>query len=231
MFGIPGSCKIDNTIFKKMFYDNGDLGSADKELFTKGIDKIVWRYCLKPETIHIKPYKDEIREYPEIEVIEVALSEEVKIKRIAEIVMRTIPYPMILLFTLNGKTQIWTAHQRVNQNDSAKNTLEDFISTGWLDKPELFDVTKLDLTNFFTLYSGIVDVLSIHNARAVAPAAALTGELARALTAKLETLDAQMAGLRSKLKKEQQFNRKMELNLEIKKLEAARTQIQGGTPQ
>jgi len=214
-----------------MFYDNGDLSNADKGLFTKSIDKITWRYCLKPETIHVKPYKADARDYPEIEVIEVVLSEEAKVKRIAEIVMRTIPYPMILLFTLNGKTQIWTAHQRTNQNDSTKNTLEDFVQTGWLDKPELFNVTKLDLTNFFTLYSGIVDVISIRNAREVAPAAALTGEQARELTAKLDALDAQIVLLRSKLKKEIQFNRKMELNLEIKKLETARNQIQGGTPQ
>lgn len=227
MFGIPESCKIDNTIFKKMFYDNGDLGSADKELFTAGIDKIAWRYCLKPETINIKPYKDEMRDYPEIEVIEVTLSQNTKVKRIAEIIMRTIPYPMILLFTLGGKTQVWTAHQRINQNDSTKNTLEAFVSTEWLDSPALFVITKLNLTNFFALYCDVVDTISIHNAKNVAAPDNLTGEQARELMARIESLDTQIASLRSKLKKETQFNRKMELNMEIKRLEAARKELGG----
>jgi len=41
-------------------------------------------YCLKPETINIKPYKNDIREYTEIEVLEVIIPSTVKTKRMAD---------------------------------------------------------------------------------------------------------------------------------------------------
>ena len=71
---IPDSCFIGSTIYKKLFYENANMSSSDKSLFTDVINKILWLYCLKPETINIPAYKVEIREYPENEVIAVILN-------------------------------------------------------------------------------------------------------------------------------------------------------------
>ena len=229
---IPKSCEVGNTIYKKLFYENADLSSSDKALFTEGISKITWHYCLKPETINIQPYKDENRDYPEIEVIEVEVAKDAKLKRIAEIIMRTIPYPMLLLFKLEDKIQLYAAHQRVNQNDSSKNTIEEFISTEWLDGDcplfEKLDIKKMRFTNFFALYSDIVDAISIYNVSNIAPpTTSLTGVEARKLSADIETLEQEISALKAKIKKETQFNRKMELNIEIKRLEQKKKDIVG----
>lgn len=53
----------------------------------------------------------------------------------------------------------------------------------------------------------------------------MTGEQARDLTAKIEKIEAELALLRGKLKKETQFNRKMELNIEVKKLEKQKKEL------
>lgn len=233
-FHLPDSCSVNNTIFKKLFYENGDLSAADKALFTEQINKITWLYCLKPETINIQPYKDEMREYLEIEFIEVILSANTKIKRIAEILMRTIPYPMVLLFRLDDKVQLWVAHQRINQADKSKNTLEKFIYTDWraLDDPlfDKLDIRKMRFTNYFTLYSDVVDVISIYNAECITGTTAhLSGEKARLLISEVEMLEQQLSNLRTALKKETQFNRKMELNIKIKQLDMAKNKLlQGG---
>src|SRR5574344_1422522 len=129
---IPDSCFIVNTIYKKLFYENADLSNSDKSLFTDTINKVTWLYCLKPETINIPTYKDEVRDYPEIEVIEVLVHKDYKLKRIAEIIMRTIPYPMVLIFKLEDQRQFYVAHQRTSQSDSSMNTIEEFIATNWL---------------------------------------------------------------------------------------------------
>ena len=50
---IPDSCFVGSTIYKKLFYENAHLSSSDKSLFTDTINKVVWLYCLKPETINI----------------------------------------------------------------------------------------------------------------------------------------------------------------------------------
>jgi hypothetical protein len=202
-------------------------------LFTDIINKIVWLYCLKPETINIPAYKDEVREYPEIEVIEVILNKEYGLNRIAEIIMRTIPYPMLLIFKLEDKIRFYMAHQRTSQSDSSKNTIEEFISTDWLSNDSaLFaklDIKQMRFTNFYTLYSDIVDAISIYNLSAIMPTDdTVTGAKARELSAKIEDIEQRIANLRSKLKKESQFNRKMELNIEIKRLEQSKNKLLGG---
>jgi hypothetical protein len=230
---IPDSCFVGSTIYKKLFYENAHLSSSDKSLFTDIINKIVWLYCLKPETINIPVYKDEVREYPEIEVIEVTVNKDYKLNRIAEIMMRTIPYPMLLIFKLEDKIRFYMAHQRTSQSDSSKNTIEEFISTDWLSNDSaLFaklDIKQMSFTNIYTLYSDIVDAISIYNLSAIMPTDdTVTGAKARELSAKIEDIEQRIANLRSKLKKETQFNRKMELNIEIKRLEQSKNKLLGG---
>ena len=229
---IPASCFIGSTIYKKLFYENADLSASDKSLFIDVIDKITWVYCLKPEIINIAPFKDDVRDYPEIEVIEVSVDKDYRLKRIAEIIMRTIPYPMLLIFKWEDKKQLYVAHQRLSQSDSSKNTIEDFISTDWLDGDNaLFaklDIRQMRFTNFFTLYSDIVDAISIYKVLdVIVDNASITGAEARALSAQIEDIEGQITSLRARLKKESQFNRKMELNIEIKRLEKERQRYLG----
>lgn len=230
---IPASCFIGSTIYKKLFYENADLGSRDKALFTDTIGKIRWVYCLKPETINITAYKDEVRDYPEIEVIEVDLNNDNRLKRIAEIIMRTIPYPMLLIFRLEDRMLFYLAHQRISQSDSSKNTIEEFIATDWLDNDSaLFaklDIRKMRFTSLYALYSDLLDAISIYNVSdIVAEEKPITGTEARELASQLEDLEGQIASLRARLKKEGQFNRKMELNIEIKRLEQNKNKLLGG---
>lgn len=230
---IPDSCFIGNTIYKKLFYENADLFTSDKSLFTDAINKVTWLYCLKPETINITAYKDEVRDYPEIEVIEVLVHKDYKLKRIAEIIMRTIPYPMLLIFKLEDKRQFYVAHQRTSQSDSGKNTIEEFIATDWLDSDStLFaklNIKQMRFTNFFALYSDIVDAISIYNLSTIIPTDDnITGAEARELSAQIEDIEQEITSLRARLKKESQFNRRMELNIEIKKLEENKNKLLGG---
>lgn len=230
---IPDSCFIGNTIYKKLFYENADLSSSDKALFTEGISKITWLYCLKTENINIRPYKEDVRDYPEIEVIEVELSKDYKLKRIAEIIMRTIPYPMLLIFKFEDAVQLYVAHQRVNQSDNSKNTIEEFISTEWLsgDCP-LFaklNIKQMRFTNFWVLYSDMVDAISVYNVSNIMPDdISITGAEARQLSSEIQCIEQQITALKAKIKSETQFNRKMEFNIEVKRLEKSKNKLVGG---
>ena len=225
VLNIPAACKVDNVIYKKLFYENADLSAADKKLFTENIEKITWRYSLKPESCFVRPYKDEVREYGEVEIIETALARQAGEKRIAEMIMRTIPYPMLLVLQCENQVQLWAAHQRSSQNDSEKNVLEELACTAWLDSTELeklsvaLDFQKLRNGNFYELYSDMVDGISVFNAHQSGMAEVADGDEARALLAQRQATEAKIAALRAELKKETQFNRKVELNMEIKRLE------------
>ena len=238
MFNINENCRLDQFIAKKNFYTYADLTSGDKDLFKDNISKITLTYQLQPNKINILPFKDDIREYPLINFFDIAVEKDVKIKRIAEIVMKSIPYPTVITFLWEDKKQIWTAHQRTNLNDSSKNTLEEFVFTKWFDGSvefvewslKWFDISKMNMTNFYTLYSNMVDNISVYNANStlnIQNSTLLSGEEARRLTSDIQELDLKIAMLKSKIKKETQFNKRMEMNIEIKKLEQKKKEIVG----
>lgn len=219
---IPEECRINRTVFKKMFYENAAFSKGDKDLFVNSIDKITWIYCLNQDNMNISAYTTEEREYLEIEVMEVALSENKGIKRIAEIIMRAIPYPMLLIFSFENKYQVWTAHQRFNLADNNKITLEEPICTEWLgNDSHLWDklnISNFRYTNFFDMYSDIVDAVAVFNAEKLTDKE-ISGEEARELLSRNAEIYSQIAVLRAEMKKATEFNRKMEINMRIKKLE------------
>lgn len=222
---IPDECRINRTVFKKMFYENAVLSKEDKDLFVNSIDRITWIYCLNQDNMNVPAYATEEREYLEIEIMEVELSDNKGIKRIAEIIMRAIPYPMLLIFSFEDKYQVWAAHQRFSLADNDKITLEETICTEWLDNDsnlwDKLNIRNLRYTNFFDMYSDIVDAVAVFNAEKLTDKE-INGEDARELLRRNAEIDSQIAALRAELKKATEFNRKMEINLKIKKLEKAR---------
>ena len=227
-WNLPAACLVDSVVFKKHFYENTDLSAADKKLFTDGIEKIVWQYSIKEENSFIRPYRDDVREYAEVEVFVVQLHHQGKERRIAEILMRAIPYPMLLVLRCADQVQLWAAHQRNSQNDSDKNVLEELQSTTWIPAEELdglFRFEALRKSDFYALYTDMVDAVSTFQAKHLLGRTALSGDEARALLQKQEALEAKLTVLRAQLKKETQFNRKVELSMEIKKLEKERENL------
>lgn len=222
---IPDECRINRTVFKKMFYDNAVISKGDKDLFIDSIDKITWIYCLNQDNMNIPAYVTEEREYLEIEIIEVTLSENKGIKRIAEIIMRAIPYPMLLIFSFEGKYQLWAAHQRFSLADNSKVTLEEPVFTEWQEENSILwdrlNISKLRYTNFYDMYSDLLDAIAVFNVSKLTDKE-INGEDARKLLRSNAEIDSQIAVLRTKLKKATEFNRKMEINMKIKKLEKER---------
>lgn len=222
---IPDECRINRTVFKKMFYDNIAISKGDKDLFIDSIDKITWIYCLNQDNMNIPAYVTEEREYLEIEIIEVTLSENKGIKRIAEIIMRAIPYPMLLIFSFEGKYHLWAAHQRFSLADNSKVTLEEPVFTEWQEENSILwdrlNISKLRYTNFYDMYSDLIDAIAVFNVSKLTDKE-INGEDARKLLRSNAEIDSQIAVLRAELKKATEFNRKMEINMKIKKLEKER---------
>ncbi len=226
LLNIPPACITEKTVFKKLFYENGTLSPADRRLFTENIGRIVWECCLKPANINIQPYQDETRDYPEAEVLSVELQMEKGLGRMAEIILRTIPYPMLLIFQKESQCQLWMAHLRRNGSDAEKITIETPIHSGWFaegsDVWQAMNIRKCRFTNFYDFYTDWFDALSIwmaHDSLETQNLQELTGEQARAALAAKAWKEKQIADLRAELKKETQFSRKAELSMKIKELQ------------
>ncbi|MBU3192626.1 DUF4391 domain-containing protein [Clostridium algidicarnis] len=236
---IPIGCEVGNTIFKKLFYENGNMSSSDKELFTNHIDKIVWKYSFKEENLNIKAYKTDELDYEEIAVIEVSLNNDKKYNRIAEIIQNTIPYPLILIFVMGDKILLNTASKRINKVDVSKNTVEDYIYSSWINLSSLNDneekflqslnIRDFSFINIYKFYCSFADKVKIFNASAI------TGnfdnlkskdiEEVETLNAEIESLNNEIEKLKIELKKEQHFNKRLDINVKIKNIESKKDNL------
>lgn len=236
---IPAECNVGSTIFKKLFYENGTMTSSDKEMFTNDIEKITWKYSFKEENLNIKPFKNDELDYEEIALIEVSLSKESKFKKICEIIQKTIPYPLIIVLTHDEKVLINAAYKRINKVDESKNTLDDFIYSNWICMGNLKDnevsfLNSIDIKNFsfanmYKFYCSFVEKLNLLNASSI------TGDFevlknkdiqeVNELNNQIEKLSNQIEKLKIYINKEQHFNKRMDINIKIKKLESKKNGI------
>jgi len=227
---IPESCFLRQKIFKKHFYENATLNSADKKAFTDDIDEIHWLYTLKPETINIPALVNTERDYSEVAIVQVNLTENARYPRIAQIIQRTIPYPLLLVFYHKNHIVLSVADKQINQVDQEKIKVNDFYEAGWIDLDEpskadqafikSFVIKNFSYQNFYAFYTDMTACIIALNCAKLGGSYALNTECS--LEQRIEYLEIirqtqqKIQTLRASLKKETQFNHKLEINMQIK---------------
>lgn len=237
---LPASSRVDQRIPKKLLVENGAPTTADKRNINEGIEEIQWVASLKSSTIGVPEYRDETREYLEITVLHIALRQDAKAARIAELAHRAIPYPLILLLTAQDRLILSMAHIRWAQNEAGKVVLDgepvvvtlagDSTSQDVLSAfLQALSITRQPRANLRVLYQGWLDTLAAFQAAQVTGvfAQSRTDEQAAARRASLlacRELEQQIAILRAAAAKEKQLARQVALNLEIKQLQIRQQQ-------
>ena len=237
-FDLPAGVLVEQRVPKKLLVENGAPTAADKRRINEGIEELHWVAALKPNSIGVPEYRDELREYLEIAVLSVILRPTAKAARISELVHRAVPYPLVLIIVQESDLILSLAHKRWAQNEADKIVLEgDLVEVDLPNSPPsgadtfaLFlgslSLASQPRTHLFALYQGWLDMLL------ALQAAHLTGTFAPATTIEQATarrqalqeclsLEAKIASLASAAAKERQIHRQVELNLEIKRLRAA----------
>lgn len=253
---VPKACELNKPIYKKMFIEASDgkksiLDAVDKKYLKENVEKIRWLYTLKPNTINIAPYTDKAREYPEIAILHIELSRSDKFKRIAQFINRTIPYPLMLIFTcvIEGEQKLCLAltDKRINQADKEKWVIEDSIHTKWISVSSAsavelkfvksLKVSSLPFTNFFVFYQALIKrvvaincaehsgAFSIERTGNPSETASNTARLDK--LRELENLDKKRLEISKKLKNIKQMGKQVELNTQIKKIKDEIAYIKG----
>ncbi|MFZ2302416.1 MAG: DUF4391 domain-containing protein [Gallionella sp.] len=233
---LPAGCRVGQRIPKKLLVENGAPTTADKRNITEGIEEIQWVASLKPSSIGVPEYRDETREYLEIAVLHIALRQDAKAARIAELTHRAVPYPILLLLTAQDKLTLSMAHIRWAQNEAGKVVLDGGLVAVDLNEPtpapEVFSaflqalsITRQPRENLRVLYQGWLDTLAAFQAAQITGAftRSQTDEQAVARRASLlacREIEQQITALRAAAAKEKQLARQVALNLEIKILQA-----------
>jgi len=233
IFDFPKTCELNKVIYKKFFFDNASLNVTEKKALKEDVEKIKWLYTLKPDTININEYIDETREYLEIAVLLIELNKINRTKCLSELIHKSIPYPLMILFSFENKISISIANKRINQADKHKWVVEDILATEWIDfkSPSGIDskfiddcnVKKLSTVNYYSFYQDI-KVRIIAHLSSLKTGKYDTGKFVEKSDKTLEQLnnieklETEQLELKNKLKKEKQMGRKVDLNTKIREL-------------
>ena len=231
---LPPETRVDQRVPKKLLVENGAPTAGDKRQINDGIEEILWHAALKPANLGVPAYRDAVREYLEIAVLTVIFRPTAKPARLVELIHRAIPYPLLLAARHGETVSLSVAHKRWSQGESGQVVIEELRATAPF-RPEnptteeaqflaRLSVIGLPQGSLFALYQSWFDsVLALEAAQITGAFRPVASENSAALR---DQLDARaqalrdLAALRAQAENETQINRRVELNLTIKKLDA-----------
>jgi len=232
---MPQSARVDQRVPKKLLVENGAPTAADKRKINEGIEEVFWLAALKPTTIGVPEFRDGTREYLEIAVLRAVLRATAQAARLAELIHRAVPYPVLLIATQGDALTISLAHKRRSQGEAGATVLDGALvvanpaaavsaDVGAAFVSEIA-VARQPRADLFALYQGWMDTVVALLAAQVTGTftVASSPEMAaarRTALAECERLEAQLTKLRAAAAKERQVARQVELNLEIKRAQA-----------
>lgn len=224
--GLPQNTIVGKKLDKKEFNDNFSLNVNERKVLSQYINRIELSNLLNSDTININPYTDEVKDYSEIAVIQVKISNKDKLKSINEII-QLIPYPLIVFYTYEEELCLCLSPKRINKSDSTKLVVEEVHFSKWLDFNSLNDIDKRFLenlninnhpfTDFLSFYDSYLDKLIAFNASKYSGTLEVSTDT-KQLLEDIQKLENQIIEQKNKIKKEPNFNDKVPLQIELKEM-------------
>ena len=210
LFKYPPQSEFNRIVAKEKIYQYAKPTPAIKARFKEQVERIKWQYKLSPETINL-PAKHGIKE---IQVFHLSL----KSKELHENVLRTIDkginFPIIFQLTYKNQIKTTMAYKRPSDNDKHRWVVDSYFESEWM-AIECERITLPVAVNLASLYEQIL--------RQFLPIPAREKETLKDHIERVNlvrTKELELGKLQSRINKEKQFNRKVELNKQMRSIKA-----------
>lgn len=211
MIGLPKSTEFNRRIPKQKFYENISVSPTLKRVFIEQIKVIYWRNKVTATTMNLAA-GDTVTE---LEVFEVKLNGQQLDESVLRQIDKEIPYHILFLLEYDGKYQAWTAYKEAAAFGSNAFKVGTYYHTDWLPETDLplkvegLSVDKV-YENFVRQIAG--DALRSEEGKTESLKESVERDNRR------QELEKQVAALQTKVRKEKQLNKQVQLNAELKKL-------------
>ena len=215
LFAWPKAAAFERMVPKRKIYEHGAVGSALKERFVQQVEQITWAYKLAPETVNLPP-TEAVRE---IQVFHIVLKGTELDWDILKTIDYAIPFPLIFELMQGERIKVGAAYKRLPQNLNSKNDnscsiVGNYLETNWYprDPPRQSLPVALDM-------NGLYEKLLLHTM----PIPARSEESLVDAVGRVEQLRAkqrEIDKITARLKREKQFNRKVDMNAELRRMKA-----------
>lgn len=215
----PERARLGRVVPKNRIVVAGTPSRRVRDQLTAQVARIIWQYKLAPETLNLKGSKA----VPEIQIFRLALkqtgvSDELPVE-VLKCIDRAIAFPLIFELTASREDgaardtiRVAATYKRPSEADASKWVIDDYFATDWLpaDTPRAPLPVALDLPR---LYEQML--------RQLIPIPARPGETMAALVARhgqIAAIQRECQRLEARIPREKQFNRKVELNRQLREL-------------
>ncbi|MFO3887129.1 DUF4391 domain-containing protein [Citrobacter portucalensis] len=202
----PKQAVFGRTLPKNKIYEHSGANTRLKDLFVEQVEQIVWQYKLAPETINL-PARPGV---PELQVFSIQLKTSELNLDVLRCIDGAVQFPIIFELSFNGRTKVIAAYKRPNESDASRWVMSDYFTTAWL--PSDYERAAMPLA----LDLGGLYELMLHR---LIPTPARPQEILADLVARVELIAAKQREVEkaaSRLAKEKQFNRKVEINAKLR---------------
>ncbi|KXB91051.1 DUF4391 domain-containing protein [Megasphaera hutchinsoni] len=211
MIGLPKSTEFNRRIPKQKFYENISVSPTLKRVFIEQIKVIYWRNKVTATTMNLAAGET----VTELEVFEVKLNGQQLDESVLRQIDKEIPYHILFLLEYDGKYQAWTAYKEAAAFGSNAFKVGTYYHTDWLPETEL--PLKVEGLSVDKVYENFVRQIAGDALRSEEGKTELLKESVERDNRRQE-LEKQVAALQTKVRKEKQLNKQVQLNAELKKL-------------
>lgn len=209
---LPKSTEFNKKIKipKQKFYENLEISPALKKIFIEQVDKILWSYKIASSTANLA----DGNLVKEIEVFEVSLKSPSLDGELLRHIDRLVPYHIVFILEYQGRYKACISYKEATISGNMAFKVNSYYYTDWLDKQNLH--LKLEGLNLDAAYENFVRQIAGETLQKVASDESLKDSIAR--SEQKELLQKQILALESKIRKEKQLNKQIQINNELKKL-------------
>jgi hypothetical protein len=211
MFLYPEHSQVERILPKNKIYGHAQPNRATRQRFIDQVEQILWRYKLAPETIHL-PAKSGVEE---IQVFEIALKSGELRDDVLRTIDRSIPSLLFFELTFQGKVRFSASYKRLSETGTNKAVVETYFQTPWQDSaaPRQPLPIALDMS---ILYEQMLRQHMLASSLALNSRAEETLSETIERGNRIRAMRRERQRLEIRLKKETQFNRKIEINAALR---------------
>lgn len=233
--GLPAATAINRRVPKTVFNEQADLSAADKRLLDSGLERLDWRATLRPASVGLAAYEDEVRAYPQIVVMSARLRPGAGADRLTTVIHRAIAHPLLLLCEAEGGVVLSVGLKRRNEREAERVVVERMAASPSVTvTADPAPVKEAFLNSLALARIGGRDLWALHQGWAerieALTASGITGtfrlpqdeaeaEGRRAGLADHATQFREVAALRKRAQAEKQLNRRIDLAGEVARAE------------
>jgi hypothetical protein len=211
----PKQAAFGRVLPKNKIYEHSGANSRLKDLFVEQVEQIIWQYKLAPETINL-PAKPGVTE---VQVFTIQLKTPDLHLDVLRCIDGAVQFPILFELSFDGRTQVIAAHKRPNEADASRWVCSNYFATAWLPS----DIERAAMPLALDL-GGLYEQMLYR----LIPTPARPQESLADLVARVELVTAkqrQVEKMASKLAKEKQYNRKVEINGALRHLKTELEQL------